>query len=737
MHLRRLELVGFKSFAQKTILDFPAGITAIVGPNGSGKSNIIDAIRWILGEREAKNIRGAKAEDLIFAGTPERARLGMASASISLDNSNHFFPVDYSEVTINRQVTRDGISEYFLNNSVVRLKDVIDFFAKSRLGTKGFTIINQGNSDIFVRVLPKERREMLEEILGLRQYQLKKHDAERRLKNTKFNLEKAQAMVDEITPHLRLLKRQTKKWQNFDNLKNELKELENKYFGFKLKKLDEEFRAIDPKIKELDRIIAEKRMELKALEEQLAKVENKRPEDDKNFVDWKKQHEEFLNRRSSVLKELGRIEAQAEFVAAQPKANFKETDLVSFIGEIKQNIGNALSEGNFERLKDFLQKLVAKIDAFLGESKLRDQSRQMVEIEASKNKLTEELKGIDAKLAEGKAFEEKLTSGLKEFNAVFKQALKAFEAKKDEISELDNQKNKLFFEKEKLNLGLGELENQIIGIGRTLSDFRAVEVGAVADGELLEIDKRMFRLRAEIAGIGEIDETLIKETQNTEERYNFLSHQIKDLEKASGDLTILIKELDEKIHTEFDSSLKAINEEFNKYFRLMFGGGRAKLHLIKEEKSIIEEVVAEEGVAPNDAGKEVAEDDDAEHAVDHGGIEIEVNIPRKKIRGLDMLSGGEKSLVSIAALFALISISPPPFLVLDEVDAALDEKNSRKFSDLIRNFSKNTQFVIVTHNRSTMEAADILYGITMAVDGTSRALSLKLENAPAVPEKVD
>ena len=168
MHLKRLELVGFKSFAPKTILEFPAGITAVVGPNGSGKSNIIDAIRWLLGEREAKNIRGAKAEDLIFAGTPQRPRLGMAQATIVFDNSSRFFPVDYAEVAITRRVSRDGVSEYFLNGAAVRLKDVIDFFAKARLGTKGFSNINQGNSDLFVRVLPKERRAMLEEILGLR-----------------------------------------------------------------------------------------------------------------------------------------------------------------------------------------------------------------------------------------------------------------------------------------------------------------------------------------------------------------------------------------------------------------------------------------------------------------------------------------------------------------------------------------------------------------------------------------
>ncbi len=143
--LRRLELNGFKSFAQRTVFDFSEGITAIVGPNGSGKSNIIDAVRWLLGEREAKNLRGAKSEDLIFAGTPKRPRMGQAQASLHFENIGNYFPVDFSEIVVMRQVSRDGTSQYFLNKSEIRLKDLIDFFASVRLGTKGLTVVTQGN----------------------------------------------------------------------------------------------------------------------------------------------------------------------------------------------------------------------------------------------------------------------------------------------------------------------------------------------------------------------------------------------------------------------------------------------------------------------------------------------------------------------------------------------------------------------------------------------------------------
>jgi chromosome segregation protein len=221
-----------------------------------------------------------------------------------------------------------------------------------------------------------------------------------------------------------------------------------------------------------------------------------------------------------------------------------------------------------------------------------------------------------------------------------------------------------------------------------------------------------------------VDEALVKETAATEERYEFISKQVEDLEKASKDLRMLAKELDQKIHAQFTNSLRHINEEFQKYFQLMFGGGRAKLTLVTSDPSTL--LRAGMGQETQDMGHETA-DTDAEHVVEHGGIEIEVVIPRKKIKGMDMLSGGERSLVSIAVLFALISVSPPPFIVLDEADAALDEANTRRFADLVKHFAKKTQFVIVTHNRATMEAADVLYGVTMKEDGTSRVLSLKLE----------
>ena len=187
-------------------------------------------------------------------------------------------------------------------------------------------------------------------------------------------------------------------------------------------------------------------------------------------------------------------------------------------------------------------------------------------------------------------------------------------------------------------------------------------------------------------------------------------------------------ELNEKIKTEFDKSLSKINEEFAKFFALMFDGGSAKLKVLKPKvERGAEDDEDEDGEGEGGAREEGEPTEDDILQEKNGGVDIEIKLARKKTTSLDMLSGGERSLVGIAALFAMVSVSPPPFLVLDEIDAPLDERNARRFGTMLKDFSRHTQFVVVTHNRATMEAADILYGVTLAEDGSSKILSLKLE----------
>jgi len=722
MFLKSLELNGFKSFASKTLLEFPAGLTAVVGPNGAGKSNLIDAIRWLLGEREAKNLRSAKAEDLIFNGTPKKPRMSLAQAGLHFDNNSGFFPVDFKEVSIIRRVGRDGVSQYFLNKAEVRLKDVIDFFSRSRLGTKGLSIINQGDSDLFVKASPEERRIMIEEILGLREYQIKKIEAERKLKNTSFNLEKVRAMIGEVAPRLRMLKRQTNKWLKRLDLQKELDELENNYFSYKLNEIETSQSKINPLLKSLEAQIDEQEKELKILESEIKKIESQPKEEYQEIKKIKNQQSKLLLERSQIQKELGRLEAKLEFLGSPQKAQglvFKNEELLGLINETRESLEKCLVQLNFENLKEIVKTLIKKIDDFLSPDEnnvLKPQ--ELTDLEELKNNLETTFNNLEKELRKLEEQETKFTTGLEKFNKKFQEAFESVEAKRKELRNLEEEKNKVLFEKEKLNLKLQDLENQLRQIGRKLEEFQSMEVQLpYTEVELPEIEKRMLKLRAELAAIGEIDESLVREAQEVENHYDFLTSQSKDLDKAIIDLKNLIKELNEKIHFEFNSSLKLINEEFNKFFRLMFGGGNAKLKVtsLKLKVSVNNDTITRDSnEEPNNSGNDEIST----------GVDIDLSLPKKKISTLEMLSGGERSLVSIAALFALISISPPPFLVLDEIDAALDENNSKRFANLVKEFSKKTQFIIVTHNRAVMEAADVLYGITMGEEGTSKVLSL-------------
>ncbi|MDP3729783.1 MAG: AAA family ATPase [bacterium] len=722
MYLKRLEIVGFKSFAQKTTFDFHGGIAGIVGPNGSGKSNVIDAMRWILGEREAKNLRGAKAEDLIFAGTAKRPRMGMAQVQITFDNSSGVFPVDFKEVAITRRIERNDSSKYFLNNVEVRMKDIIDFFAKVRLGTRGLSIINQGSSDLFVRVTPAERRMMIEEILGLRQYQLKKHEAERKLKNTSINVEKVKAMVEEIAPHLRFLKKQTSKWEKLADLQGTLKEYENVYFGNKLKETHDGLEKYAPQIQQIDNALEGKEKELSEIKKALEKVESSQPKEKVDTV--RKKREVLLKERWDIEREVSKLEAKIEFlnsVAATGSIDLRAGELVTALEDVAASIEYLLKEKDIAVVHTALRELLQKVHTATDHSSKK--KGEVEDVRKIKDALLKKLAPIREALDALTATEETSTHDLESFNKEFRSAFEQVEHKKDEMIKLEGEKNKLLFEVERFNLRKQDMEMQISQIGRKMSEFEALSKNPTPTDDIADLERKMLRLRGEIASIGDVDTALIKEAQETESRHAFLAQQIEDLEKASTDLGSLIKELDHKIDEGFTSSLKKINEAFDKFFNMMFGGGKAKLFL--EKPTTLSAVIEDEEMAVKEIEPEPETEDDDE--VKQLGIEIDVSLPRKKIRGLDMLSGGEKSLVSIAALFALISVSPPPFLVLDEVDAALDEKNTKRFADIVHDFAKKTQFVIVTHNRATMEVADVLYGVTMEEDGVSKMLSIKLE----------
>ncbi len=226
MILKSIEMQGFKSFADKIYLDFNSGITAIVGPNGSGKSNISDAIRWVMGEQSIKSLRGSKMEDVIFAGTEKRKALGFAEVTLNLNNEDKIFDIDFPEVQVTRRLYRSGESEYYINKTLCRLRDVHELFMDTGLGRDGYSIVGQGQIDSILSTKSEDRRQIFEEASGISKYKYRKNEAEKKLDRTTENITRVQDILGELETQLEPLKRQSEKAKKYLVFRDEMKELE-------------------------------------------------------------------------------------------------------------------------------------------------------------------------------------------------------------------------------------------------------------------------------------------------------------------------------------------------------------------------------------------------------------------------------------------------------------------------------------------------------------------------------
>lgn len=281
MYLKSIEVQGFKSFANKIVFDFHNGITGIVGPNGSGKSNVADAVRWVLGEQSAKQLRGAKMEDVIFAGTETRKPVGYAYVSITLDNSDHALAVDYSEVTVTRKVFRSGESEYQLNGHACRLKDITELFYDTGIGKEGYSIIGQGQIDKILSGKPEERRELFDEAAGIVKFKRRKAAAIKKLEHERENLVRVNDILSELEKQVGPLERQSEKAREYLRLRDDLKVRDVNAFLLESDKIRGDLAALEEKIKiaENDLAMANEqyestRTEYDAIEAQLSSVNN-------------------------------------------------------------------------------------------------------------------------------------------------------------------------------------------------------------------------------------------------------------------------------------------------------------------------------------------------------------------------------------------------------------------------------------------------------------------------------
>lgn len=486
MHLKRLEVQGFKSFAEKIVLEFNSGITAVVGPNGSGKSNISDAIRWVLGEQSAKTLRGGKMEDVIFAGTEHRKPLGFAEVSLCFDNTDRTLPIDYSEVIVTRRVYRSGESEYKINKTNCRLKDITELFLDTGIGKDGYSIIGQGRVDEILSTKSEERRHIFEEASGIMKYKIKKQEAEKKLEMTSQNLLRINDIILELESQLEPLKEQTDKAKRYLSLRDDLKELEVSVYVENISKLKSKMQEIENHYTTIKNHID---TESKKLEEI-------------TMLNQKKSH---------TLKDL-----DEKLERAKEKYYSLEGNLERCSSEIKLNEEKKINlKININRLNDEISEINKRIEELCDEEKERKEKvsylkDRYLEFNKKLEEYNKKLKSLLDNLSEDEKYIEKLKENI--MNKFDLQGDKKSQANnvKNHIEIIQKRQNSIENELKGLSLekdgeciklkdlkeSISNTENLIINLREKINDYKNKKTSV--NNELEKLKEKQNNLRSEI-----------------------------------------------------------------------------------------------------------------------------------------------------------------------------------------------------------------------------------------------
>jgi chromosome segregation protein len=572
-----------------------------------------------------------------------------------------------------------------------------------------------------------------EDALGLKVYQYKIKESERKLEKTELNMKEVSMLRRENAPHLNFLKKQVEKLEKVKTMQEELVVLYREYLKKEDVYLDKEKNSLHEERKRLESELAEINKILSDEKNQNSTENNPKIEELRNI---ERKLNEIRTLKSEMGRKLGRIEGMIEaeehrFNNVKEVASFSKEEVESFIEDIKRDVEEAYNKSSLEEIKNILSKIKDLLKSFGNTENHSEKERNLNEIANLKQTHGEILNDIkkldtdehgfikqveDLKLAINREMEALRDLEREKF---------AYKVKQQELSSaldmLSLRENSLRNRTEAFH---NELKEGVSFVGQEILSYRNYEIPQGESQTQEELKRKIDRIKIKLedSGMGNGAE-IMKEFKEVSNRDEFLARELEDLGKSVETLRTMISDLKAKIDTEFKDGIKKINVEFQEFFSLMFGGGTGALSLVVENKK--------KRAVPEELEGEVSVDEEDEIVFEQG-IEINVSLPHKKVKELHALSGGERSLTSIALLFAMSQVNPPPFLVLDETDAALDESNSRKYGDMLEKLSKHSELIVVTHNRETMSRAGMLYGVTIGSNGASKLLSIKFEEAAAI-----
>jgi chromosome segregation ATPase len=761
MYLRSIEMKGFKSFPARTKLEFSPGVSVIVGPNGSGKSNITDAVLWALGEQSPGAIRGASMQDVISAGGQGVGQRRAAEVEVVIDNSEGRAATELSEVAIQRTLDRSGDGVYRLNGARCRLVDVVEVLSDTNLGREMHSVISQGRVESIIHSKPRERRLLVEEAAGLGKHRKRRRRAELKLRTARDNLDRALDLEREARARLRPLKRQAQAAELGARIEREELELRGRLVA-------EELRFGKDRAEAAERAAGKARAKRAEVEKRLAEVSARRRAAEERFAARDRERTQAWGLLTRLRGEQQRIAVRAATLGD------REAELAAALEGLRAEFGPLTldlgsTEGTpAERVRK-LEEELGEIDAGLaGAVRGLEQARSddlaesereaaLGDVQAGAERAVRHARRAEGLLGERhrEALRARVAAGeelLDDVRAVaaastgaeasIRARVERIEAKvvgeegdgdaiAEEMRECSRQESELQVEMKAASDALTEAQveaahlgdrraeaaKEMASIAERLGEEVEAAEEALSDEERADIDRRLQRLERRRAQIGPVNPLAEQEYEEAREHVESLQAQREDTERGMRELEALIREIDEEIERAFEQTFEATAKNFEEMVEHLFPGGRGRLRRV----SLRPVRDAEETESEEDADEE-GEDEEREEL----GVEIEVTPAGKSTRKLSLLSGGEKSLVALAFVFAVFLARPCPFYILDEVEAALDDANIDRFLQLIRRFSDRAQFVIVTHQKRTMDAADVLYGVTMGGDGVTKVVSRRL-----------
>ena len=731
MQLKHIKLSGFKSFVDPTKISFPTNMVGVVGPNGCGKSNVIDAIRWVLGELSAKNLRGESMVDVIFNGSEKRKASGQCSIELLFDNSSAKIGgeyASYNEVSIKRVMTRDAQSDYFINNTKCRRKDVQDIFLGTGLGPSSYAIIEQGMVSKLVSAKPDELRTHIEEAAGVSKYRERRRETESRIKRTKENLSRVKDIRDEIGRLIKRLENQAKAAEKYKKLNDEKSQIELDtaiLFSLEAKNNRDD---LQKKLDSLNRDLKIKNAESETIQSQ---IDQFRTENESVLTEYESAQKNFYSigaeiaKREANLQNINKTENETKFKLEKTKENLekaKETEknfdelspseqAIHILNEIiatlkKYSIQNDSILDKANKLKVLLAEILniasaqSKTLTEEYQSRQEDLSKEIFEAEKLKSSIEEEMQTY----VEESSQAESVLISLRQKQSKFNEDLRSLENNKS-IVELDSRSISEKITNIRLDLKTYEinLENSNKKIKAAGIDIEKIDFTKYEDMSISELEDKLADIEAKIIRLGAINLAAPEEIEEESKRKEELDKQYDDLIEALDKLNGAIKKIDNETKTIFKDSFDAVNIKLKEVFPKLFGGGLAELNLT---------------------------DDDPLHA----GVILMARPPGKKNSSISQLSGGEKALTALALVFAIFDLNPAPFCLLDEVDAPLDDLNTLRFINMVEEMSKTVQFIFITHNKVSMERSDYLMGVTMQEAGVSRMVSVDVNQALELAE---